>query len=51
MKGMNLPSEQISSYKHGGVRNRVFMMSQRLSMTELATVMYLVNHMSKKVSL
>ena len=45
VKGMNIPSQKMPGYKHGGVRNRVFMTSQRLDMAELATVMYLVNRM------
>ena len=46
MKGMNIPSEKMPSYKHGDVRNRVFVMLQRLNMNELATTIYLVNRMS-----
>ena len=33
------------NYKHGSVRNRVFMKQQRLDMAELATIVYFVNHM------
>ena len=29
VKGMNIPSKKMSGYKHGGVRNRVFMTSQK----------------------
>ena len=32
---MNIPSQKMPGYKHGDVRNRVFMMSQRLNMAEL----------------
>ena len=46
MKGTNLPFEKITGYKHGSVWNRIFMMSQRLNMTELGTIVYLVNCMS-----
>ena len=42
-KRMNIPSGKMPGYKHGGVRNIVFMMSHRLNMAELATIMHLVN--------
>ena len=45
VKGMNIPSQKMPGYEHGGVRNMVFMTSRRLDMAELATVMYLVNRM------
>ena len=45
VKDMNITSEKMPGYKHGDVQNRVFMTSQRLNMTDLAT-MYLVNRMS-----
>ena len=51
VKGMNIPSEKMPGYKHGGVRNMVFMTSQRLNMAELAKIMYLVNRMPYKVGL
>ena len=51
MKDKNIPSEKMSGYKHGGVRNSTLMTSQKLNMVELATVMYLVNRMSYKVDL
>ena len=51
VKGMNILSEKIPGYKLSSVRNRVFMTSQRLNMAELATIMYLVKHMPKKVGL
>ena len=51
MKEKNIPSEKMPGYKHGGVRNSAFMTSQKLNMVELATVVYLVNHMSYKVDL
>ena len=46
MKNINIPSEKLPVYKHEGVRNRVFMTSERLNMAELATIVYLVNRMS-----
>ena len=51
MKDKNIPSEKMLGYKHGGVRNRAFMTSQKLNMVELATLVYLVNRMSYKVDL
>ena len=48
---MNISSEKMPGYKHGGVWNRVFMTSQRLNMVELATIVYLVNYMPWKVGL
>ena len=46
MKDMNIPFEKILDYKNGGVWNRDFMASKRLNMAELATILYLMNHMS-----
>ena len=46
MKDMNILSQKMPGYKHRGVRNRVFMTSQRLSIAELATIVYVVNRMS-----
>ena len=46
MKDMNIPSEKIPGYKHKSVRDRIFMTSQRLNMTDLATIVYLVNRIS-----
>ena len=45
MKGMNILSEKTTGYKHGSVWNRMFMISQRLNMAELGTIVYLVNCM------
>ena len=47
MKNMNILFRKIPGYKHGCVRNRVFMTSQKQNMTELAATIYLVNRMSK----
>ena len=46
MKDMNIPSEKMSGYKDGGVRNGVFMTWEMLNMAKLATITYLVNRMS-----
>ena len=48
VKGMNIPSEKMFSYKHGCVQNRVFMTSQGLNyyVAELAIVVHLINRRS-----
>ena len=51
MKSMNIPPEKMHGYKHEDVRNRAFITSKRFSMTELATIVYLINCMSQKVGL
>ena len=51
MKSMNIPPEKMHDYKHGDVRSRAFITSKRFSMTELATIVYLMNCMSQKVGL
>ena len=51
MKGMNTPFKRMLGYRHEGVRNRIFMTSQKLNMAELGIIVYLANCMSKKVGL
>ena len=50
MKGMIIPSGKTPGCKDGGVRNRVFMTSERLNMAELATIAYLVKSKHKECS-
>ena len=42
VKDMNIPSERMPGYKHGGVQNIVYMRLQWLNMAKLATIVYVV---------